>query len=512
MKVYTHPTINLPCGAVVVKFYDDRSSESGSETTPDIITDIGDITEGFDFQYGELRLGDCNIKMHNKDNYVLGTLLAGQYARVSILIDNKNYFYGQIDFGKLPPIGGEDPDPDMKYSDIVIPAINILSRLKRIPIASVLYNLGTFDPVGPSWTSYYFLNELFRALAFSAKCAYVSGDDVYYNCERLFKYTDNGTGAQEVNLKDLIIKTDYFDTFDTSGFENNYEDNCDNALSMLSQLGKEFFFYPQITFDSTDFRLNIVERDNGTTITLPPVKKRDLAYKYLIRHLDVRLKNKPSTLVNTYLLDEYEKTYPEALYGDDIIIEQLHTNILDEDLTAVITTDGFLTTTESTMNVGRTDFMDDSGDAIVSTSGGDVTFHYTGKSSTTLTGCTVDSGSYGYNVDDEVRRADHSYNTNLILFRWDTIFGVQFTFTSVENPDAFISNAFQGAIGRATKKIYYDATKWREFTVHGLKADLDMDKLAIGYQFIDSGNTYLIHEVTKSAMKNETVLIVLQIE
>ena len=51
MKTYTHPTITLPAGSVVVKFYDDTGS--GTETTPDIIVDIGELVEGFDISIGE---------------------------------------------------------------------------------------------------------------------------------------------------------------------------------------------------------------------------------------------------------------------------------------------------------------------------------------------------------------------------------------------------------------------------------------------------------------------------
>lgn len=512
MKTYTHPTINLPAGAVVVKFYDDLIIDTETETTPNIITadGIGDVTEGFDINFTDFLIGTLDFKLHNKDNYVLSTLLVNDYMRVAVFVNNKNYFHGMVDFNTIDSDTDSDPDYNSKYSNITFNAKGIFARLRDRTIAHTKFNMTSLDPVDPSFTSHYYLRELFRSFAFMAKCAYSSASDVQFVCSRIYKYTDSGTGAEEVSLKDLIIKTEYFDTFETSGLENNYTDNAETALAMLGRLAADFFFYPQVIYDGSSFKLKIIEKDCGTIITLPPVIKRKPVTKYVLKSLYVRLFNQPATLVDTDLWTLFGKPYPEAYYGDDIVIDQLHTNIIEEDSTTTTSGDT-ITVTPITINVGRTDFLDDSGEAKIN-SGGSV-FSYTGKTSTTLTGCTVPSGSIVFASGAPVRRADFThYDTNLVLLRDDTVFGPVFPVGAVENANgSYDDTSFNKAMAFAYKSIYYDATRWMKYVVHGLVADADMDKLFVGYQFVDNGDTFLIHEVTKSLLRNQTEILALKL-
>ncbi len=653
MKTYIHPTINLPAGQVVVKFYDDLLP-TASENTDNIIVSIGDTTEGFDFELGDLIVGSCEFELHNKNNYVLGTLLANNTLRISVTIDNKLYFYGEVDFETIDPGREDDPDINFKYSNIKFTANNTLAILKRVKVESIKNRLVMYG--AGSGSAYYYIRDLFRSFAYWAKLYDGSTMAVEYLISRKWQFTDSVLGLQNKDLKDMLIDRYYFDVGE---HENNYEENANNALEMLGLLAKDFFLCFQIRYDGTNFLLRVIEKDNGTTVTLPSIKKAKPSLRYLVRSLAFQLKNMREGMSTASLIYSYEKS--STYIGDDITIDNIHTNI-ERDYVGKTQHSGTLSSTQSllelddgsmfpnkgeaiiysgsssqlfsfekkaatkttaygtlsvvgtTMNVGGTSNFPITGDAYIllqptkttssgtlSTSGSTINvedahsfpisgnayiksggtkkpfnftgktatsltgctidsgtfdyasgspvipaatekaFHYTGRTATTLTGCTIEGGTFNYasnsavlpvgidpisfdflvdckipmgtfsyNTNDVVEPDKDVYKTNLRLYLKDSDGTVKIV-TGVKNPGGTVYTSMHQAFIEAYKNIYYNYENWFEFTVYGLEASGDQDKLFPGYQFTYNGSTYLIHQVTKSLMKNESKVLALKI-
>jgi hypothetical protein len=181
---------------------------------------------------------------------------------------------------------------------------------------------------------------------------------------------------------------------------------------------------------------------------------------------------------------------------------------MDQDTTTT-TSSGTITATPITISVGRTDFLDDSGSAKINA--GASVFNYTSKTATSLVGCTVPSGSIVFSLAALVQRADHTYHTNLILLRNDTVFGPVFPVETVYSLNSYDGSSFTYAMASAIVSIYFYANGWATYMVKGLAADGDADKLFVGYQFTDNGDTYKIHSVKKSVSRNETEILALKI-
>lgn len=501
MKTYTHPTINLPAGAVVVKFY--CEVDSGTETLTDMIEEIGDVTYGFDVNLGDLYVESCSFLLHNVNNDVLSKLFFYQDLAVSVVVASKNYFYGQVDFTSLEVEDENDPSSDNHFSRVRFNAISYISWLKHKTIAECKSKLGGYT--GSVSGGYYYLREYFRAMAEFMVMAYALTTDVEYLVARKYQITE--TLLTDYELKDILINLDYFDS---ASYENNYTEICENGFDLFALICKDFFLIPQIIYDSTagKFKLKLIERDNGTVITLPNVRKKKPSTRFLIRQLSITLKNIPETLPTSSLVYSYNKTY--GYYGDSFDHEHSHTNIA-RDNTTTASAGGTLTTSPITISVARTDFLNNSGDAVIIHSGTPKTFSYTGKTGSTLTGCTITSGSFAFSSGDVVQRDDYNYSTNLLLYLKNSLTGLAQLIEYVENPDTISSASFHAAIVGAYKNIYYDNEKWMWFEVVGLSADGDVHKLYPGYVFAYEGRNYLIHEVTKSLMNNVSSISALDI-
>ncbi|MCH7964235.1 MAG: hypothetical protein IH852_09895 [Bacteroidetes bacterium] len=56
-----------------------------------------------------------------------------------------------------------------------------------------------------------------------------------------------------------------------------------------------------------------------------------------------------------------------------------------------------------------------------------------------------------------------------------------------------------------------NSTQRFEYRLHELEASSNQDTLVPGYEFTYHGDTHLIHEVTKSVMRNRSTIVALKI-
>jgi hypothetical protein len=495
MKVYTHPTINIPAGAVVVKFFD--AALSGAETTPNIIVKdgIGDVEDGFDLSLGELRIGSCDFKLRNKSNYVLGALLNTKALQAAVLIDNECYFFGDIDFNTIVPDTDVDPSSDLHFSNINFTANGILSTAQYITLPDLKSYVFTHFSSIYSDVNFYYLDKIFQGF-----CAMLGvGTTINYECERLYNRLTNS-----YKLKDLIFNIQWL----TNGgdvWENAYPASLNSSFNMLGILARDFFFFPSVIYDGTNFQLKIIEKDSGSAITLPPVKKRAPASKYLMHSISATLKNMPAVPNGSDIGMDYSFANGEH-YGDDLTLDFYHTNISKKFFMTAVG-GATLSTSPITINVDDTSLFGYAGTLSIINNTGTQQFTYTGKTSNSLTGCTIDSGSFVYVNGNKISADGKLYSTNLVFFIND----LDLLVDSITNPDAVNYAAFNEALTQAYKKCYYDKGKWVDYTVRGLKAGGYLQNILPGKQFTDGGGTFLIHTIKRSAANNETVLTCLNI-
>ena len=322
MKTYTHPTINLPAGAVVVKFYDPDGT--GTETTADLIKEIGDVEEGFDINLGELHAGSCDFVLFNIANYVLGTLLNVTRLYVSVVVASECYFYGEVDLQSIETDTDKDPSGDFHYAAISFSAYNIFASLQKTlayEYEDLVYNdlayheyfteIGTGD-------IYLYYQTLFYTFAWLCGLKSTAETDVVFDCNR--KFYETGTPSY-VELNRLIFNRD---NFAAPLPINKYRDRLDNAFQILGELCREFGIFPYVVFDGTNFKLSIREIDLSRPISTPSVKTRKKIFKYLIKSIYIFLDNVPDTISVPEYLEEVAATKP---FGDHFEMLMHHTNL-----------------------------------------------------------------------------------------------------------------------------------------------------------------------------------------
>lgn len=314
MKTYTHPTINLPAGAVVVKFFDPDGT--GTETTPKIIEEIGDVEDGFDINLGEFWAGNCTIKFHNENNYV-SALAQLTGLSVSILVDNELYFLGDI----APNDAGFDvieTSSTNALGTIEINFINRLAKLSRYPIT----NLG--DDIDVAYDTYIYMSVIFQYMAAFLGLKSAATTDVDYIVTRLF--SDNNTFPTSWFIKNIVTEIGFLKT---SSIANHYSNRLDNAYDLLAELSKDFFFYPSMFYDGVDYKLIITERDCGRVITAGSIKDTKPSNKYFVDSLHTFLGGAPDGFNMTDL--EFNSEQTNKGHGDKVEIEMHHTNIIRND-------------------------------------------------------------------------------------------------------------------------------------------------------------------------------------
>ena len=322
MKTYTHPTINLPCGAVVVKFYDDAGS--GTETTPDIITNISDMEEGFDINIGDFILPEVTITMHNKSNYVLGTLFNTAFLRVAIFVDNELHFYGD---SLLEYTTKDDPSTDSHYSEIETVFLHHFSVLRDVDADAFEFNV--YNNAGAEFSfvddvtglRYLYMKTLFFEVAYRLGVKYAGGStDINWILNR--DYLNLNWLSDPVDLRNICAYDQQFNIANLP--ENGLSARFENALDVFAQLCKDFQIFPTIVHDGTDFKLQIRERDRARSITLPSIKGKEISGREKITEMLVDLDGHPEDYTNVFLT-QYDAEARN--FGDKIEHWMHHTNI-----------------------------------------------------------------------------------------------------------------------------------------------------------------------------------------
>lgn len=310
MKTYTHPTITLPAGSVVVKFYDPAGT--GAETMPDIITNIGDVEDGFDISLGELRVSTCEITMRNVSNYV-ATLLQSTALGVSVLVDNELYFLGDLE------ANGTEYDvlelsATSALGNIKLSFINRLAKLSKYKIT----DLGA--DIDVAYDTYIYMSVLFQYMAANIGLKSAAPADVNFITYR--KFSDAIGFPTSWYLKDLVTEISFLQT---GSVPNHYSARLDNAFQLLGELANDFFFYPSIFYDSADYVLILTERDSERVITTGEVLKSKPSNKYFVDRLRTFLSGTPDGFDMTDLEFISEQTIQG--HGDEVELEMHHTNI-----------------------------------------------------------------------------------------------------------------------------------------------------------------------------------------
>lgn len=328
MKVYTHPAIDRPCGSVVVKFYDD--TKSGAETTPKIIVGIGDMEEGFDFDVGDVILASLTLKMHNKSNYLIGTLLTAEEIRVAVFINNELHFYG---FANSPVNTSGDPSEDFSYSEFDVKFIHHFAKLKDVRadiFETEVYNTAIstlyFTELATS-RRYLFMKAIWAYFCFYLDLKLTAVTDINFICQR--NYYDAAlypTGP--VTYPDICT---YDQNLNQPFPENGFSKRFKSAFEIFQELCTEFHLFAFITHDGSDFILNVRERDGSRLISTPAIKNKSVTFRDRITACFTDLDGRPEDLLSAYFYagDQYFLDW-----GDKINLKMHHTNIFLEHVDA----------------------------------------------------------------------------------------------------------------------------------------------------------------------------------
>ena len=329
MKTYTHPTIAMPAGDVVVIFKD--PTKTGSVTLSKCIVDIGDVEEGFDYELGELWVPSCSIRFTNKSNELLATMFDTYSLEVEIYVDDELYFIGDVDFESINPNELYE-DSYSLIGEFELDALHRFARLRNYRMGdsltafdpgSFLYNISSLsDPT----TSQFKFGTFFQYAASFMGLKADSASDVNYIRHRQFRFTAPDTSVFTKELKDIVLFRYYLiDTYYNNYYSNKYKD----CFGLLGDLAKDFFFYPRIIYDGTNLKLEIVERDIERTITGLNVEKTLPKTKYLFNQINTRLANMPDNFDTTDLIFNSKSSYVYS--GDTFLHEMMHTNIERDD-------------------------------------------------------------------------------------------------------------------------------------------------------------------------------------
>jgi len=511
MKTYTHPTITLPAGAVVVKFYDD--SKTGTETTPNIIESIGDVEEGFDISLGELRVPTLDLKLRDAANYVTGTLLDTNTLSYSVTVNNEYYFFGDVDFESIDPDVFEYSST-VKQGEVTLPAIHVFARLSSMTMDDIRLALASItDPI----TNYIYLRQFFRLFAINCGLTFAAFTDITFTTQRKFGYYDTTDSAYvDCYFDKVMINTTHVGNAGTESlWENSYMGRINNAFELLGELAREFFFYPSIVYDGTNFKLKILERDDRFVVLLGDVLISKPYKKYSLRSLKTICANTPLTADETDFIFKDGPT-GNAL-GEDYLNELHCTNIVMVD--GILTSmGGTLSTTEMDITYTGNSETGKSGTALITHGAATQSFSYRAKVAGTYIGCKLDSGTFVFTSGDTISNAETFWLSNMRLYVKNKYAAGSEEITRVSNynfgTSAYVNyTSYNEAMHEAVKGLYYTNNNWRNLKVHTLTAEYSYNKklqyLMPGYYFSHFSETHFIHTVKKSLMRNESELLCL---
>ncbi len=314
MKVYTHPNIVMPAGTIVVKFYD--FADSGTEALPACIKEIGDVEEGFEINFGDYYSPECSFLLHNNSSDTIYDILVNNDLFVSVVIDNSDlYFYGYVDKQSIEP--SENYKNEISFE--AVHAFASLSNYKIEDFETDILSIAD-GPVG-----YDRVRAYLRFIAKHCKLKNFIADDIVFNLSRLYLWW-NSPNYIEFNIDDVLINKD---CWRQTIITNRYEKIFTNAFEILNALKNDFFFYPSVIYDGSDFKLKIIEKDfyGSNWITLPIVKSESEDLSFANKSLLVDAKDRPDEIASTDIKFEAEDA---TLYdASEISVQHIHTNVAD---------------------------------------------------------------------------------------------------------------------------------------------------------------------------------------
>lgn len=319
MKTYTHPTIIMPCGSVIVVFKD--PSKTGTVTLDKCIVNIGDVEEGFDYNLGDYIAPSCSIKFTNASNSLLTDMLDTYTLEVEITINNEGYFIGDLVF--------ESIKPDMLYEDssnligeFTAEFLGRLARLEKYSLSNLDSDISTIADPNTAECTY---GLIFQKLAAKLGLKSAVKSDIDYLTHRKYKWWNTGDPGSPLYLMSLDYVAIEKNFLDTDAGNNYYGARLTNTYELLGEMAREFFFFPTIYKSGSDWILRITEKDYERTITLDPIKKTSPTRKHVLNKLLVQLNNMPDGFTTTDLIFQSSRSFNNL--GDDLDLYMHHTNI-----------------------------------------------------------------------------------------------------------------------------------------------------------------------------------------
>lgn len=302
----------MPAGNVEVKFYD--YNKSGEETLPNCIIDIGDVEEGFDYNFGEYNAPTCDFKLWNKNN-IIKNMLNTNELKVSVNIDDENYFYGFVNIPSAKPT-------DNFFYEYSFNTFGALSALQRYNLVDFYNRFLEFNS-GPE--GFNKLDTIFMIMAEYLDIHNIYEDKIEYFCKRKYsRYSTEYGGWVEWLLKDLLFEKDIW--FNET-YQNRYDDRIENAYQLLNELKNDFFLYPSIVYNGAKHELKLIEKDaKPDLLAVPTVKKRSKELNYFMSQFIVDLLNRPEHMETSGL--RFDTGFNGNHYGDVVEHFMAHTNVI----------------------------------------------------------------------------------------------------------------------------------------------------------------------------------------
>lgn len=511
MKTYTHPTITLPAGSVVVKFYDDTGS--GTETTPDIIVDIGELVEGFDISIGEYYAPVIELKMHNKNNYLLGSLLNTDNLRCAIFINSELFFYGHLTGNYSSE---DDPSSGLVYTELDVSFEHHFAYLRNtsaLDFEEDLYNnaVGVLSFVDDTTSKRYlkFKAILYEfASALGLKTASTGDCGVNYIMNREY-FSESDYPMNPVYLKDICFLDKQLIGYSLCDETTTLDDETPTDLDVVN--GEMFPEFGEATLVTT---LNVVERisyTGKTGDTLTGVTCSSASF-----NVTSTVKIYPGNGVPNLWSNRFDDAF--QIFGE----------LLREfSLIPRITHDG----TDFVLQIQERDTSRSIDTPIIK--GSRITFRDTltrlkidlaGRPDEYVTSYltleTSGTNNYGDDVEIEMHHTnydvtDEDWRTTMLWGKDDSGAGDHYVEIDaiLEYGGSTTRETFQVSLYTHLTDFFYKKKNWREVKVKGLSGlyggNTKLEYLAPGYNYTSNSVLYHIHTTSKSLTKNETVLTVL---
>lgn len=511
MKVYTHPTIKLPAGDVVVKFYDDAGS--GTENTPNIIVNIGDLVEGFDINIGEYNAPVIDIRMHNKGNYLLGTLLNNNNLRCAIFISNELFFLGHLTSSFSSE---DDPSSGLVYTELDVSFEHHFAALRNVTALSFensLYN----NAVGIlSWQDdntnkrYLKFKAIFYEIAdiLGLKTAATGDAGVTYILQRQY-FSGGDYPTNPEYLKDIVFLDKQLIGYSLCDETVTLEDDTPTNLDIIDgELFPEYGSALLVTALGVEEKINYTSRSGNTlidvTCTSPTFNVTNTVKIYPGNGIPNLWSKRFGNVFQIFgeMLREFA-LIPRIVHDGTDFVLQIQERDTSRSIIPPIVLGQKITFRDTVTSLsvdlaGRPD---------------EVVSNY-------LTLSAVLSNNYGDQVDIEMHHTNYDiwsgeWRTTMLWGKDKSGAGEYYVdIDAILNYNAVTTTeTFQVSLYTLLLGFYYNKKNWRRIKVKGLRGLFDeankLEYLSPGYNFTYNGVLYHIHQTNKSITKNETILTVI---